>query len=86
MRLTLRVGKQFRAIELVVQIALVIAGKQNQMQMSERLAVLPAKDTDGDGFVVDHRKALNRAAYRRGQQSDSGGKRECKRSDHEYTP
>jgi hypothetical protein len=45
-----------------VQIAPVIAGKQNQMQMSERLAVLPAKDTNGDGLVVDYRKNLRRAA------------------------
>ena len=62
MRLTMRVGEQFRAIELAVQIAPVIAGKQNQMQMSERLAVLPAKDTNGDGLVVDYRKNLRRAA------------------------
>jgi hypothetical protein len=62
MHLTMRVGKQFRAIELAVQIALVIAGKQHQMQMSERLAVLPAKDTYSDGLVVDHRKGLIRAA------------------------
>ena len=83
MRLTLRVGKQFRAIELVVQIAPVIAGNQNQMQMGERLAVLPAKDTYGDGLVVDHRKFLRHAVQRCDQQSDSGSKRECEGSDHE---
>jgi hypothetical protein len=58
----MRVGEQFRAIELVVQVAPVIAGKQNQMQMGERLAVLPAEDADRDGLVVDHRKGLIRAA------------------------
>lgn len=62
MRLTVRVGKQFRAIELAVQIVPVIAGKQNQMRMSERLAVLPAKNTNRDGLVVDYRKNLRSAA------------------------
>jgi hypothetical protein len=46
---------------------MVIAAKQNQMHMGERLAVLPAEDADGDGLIVDHREALCRAVKRRSQ-------------------
>jgi hypothetical protein len=79
----MRVGECFLAVELVVQVILVIAGDQKQMVMGERLAVLPAEDANGDWLVVDDREGLIRAANGSGQQGYSGGKRECEWSDHE---
>jgi hypothetical protein len=77
-----RIGEHFLAVDLAVKIALVIAADQRQMAMGQRLSILPAKNADGDGLVVNHRKGFIRAADCSGQQCHSGGKIECKRSDH----
>lgn len=68
-----------------MQIALVIAADQEQMQIAERQAILAAEDTDGDGFAVNHGEGLIGAA------ESSGGEGECgqgksERSNHELHP
>lgn len=46
-----------------VEIALVIAGKQAQMGMSDGMTVDAAENANGDGIVVDGWKDLVRAAH-----------------------
>jgi hypothetical protein len=78
----MRVGDRFLAPELIVDLALVIAAQQKKMNMGEWLAVFAAENANGDGFVVSHGIRRGRAAEGSGEQSQSGGNRKWKKSDH----
>jgi hypothetical protein len=81
-RLAVRVGDRFLAPELIVDLALVIATQQKKMNMGEWLAILAAENANGDGSVVCHGIESFSAAEGSGQQSQSGGNRKWKKSDH----
>ena len=73
--ITKGVGEHLLAVELVVQIALVIAAKERQMKTGEGQAVLAAEDADSDGLIMDHRESFIGAAEsgsREGQSSGQG--------------
>ena len=61
--LALIVGGNVVVPHLKVEIALVIAGKQAQMGMSDGMTVDAAENANSDGIVVDGRKDLVRAAH-----------------------
>jgi hypothetical protein len=46
-----------------MEVALVIARKQAQMGMGDRVTICAVQNADGDGVVVDDRKVLIRATH-----------------------
>ena len=67
-----------------MEVALVVAGDQDQVKMGQRMAALAVEDTDEDGLVVEVGEGLIGAGQGRGQQGEPGG--ESERTDHAMNP
>jgi len=57
------VGERFLAPHLQMKVSLGIAGEQAQMGMRDRMTIHSIENANGDGFVVDDREVLIRAAH-----------------------
>jgi hypothetical protein len=57
------VGGDVVVPHLQMKVSLVVAGKQAQVSMRDRMTIHSIENADGDGFVVDDREVLIRAAH-----------------------
>ena len=85
-RVTVFVRQRLFPSKAMLDVSLVIARRQNHTGPGQRMAVPPAQHPNNDGFVVNHREGLIRAADLSGKKNQSSPKRPCQMSKHAFRP